>query len=677
MRTTRSSRPGQPRIPLVKRKPIPNHKGAVIRRKQPFCHLYHALQQNFSRVERGYGWPAFWKSEGFRNRVAFRRDYILEQPASFTVHSKAVGFVLVARDGQEQKYSFGQRITCPEGPVWISIHAGRIDAFPCIYVEGDTVCSDDGWLAEDYAAPAVPAGHSRYYTRPCQDPAEWEYSEKLYLPVRTERVQGGTLYEFETELTAVLWVQCPAEQPMEALTVCCGESREEALDPQHCYYSWHPDAHTGKCPRCAVRFAFIPGPKVKLAAIHQYVDFPVRARFQCDDELLNRIWAVAEHTFRLCSGIFFVDGIKRDKWIWGGDAYQSLFVNRYLLADPDVDQRTLLALRGNDPMSTHINTIVDYSLLWILSVKEHYETYGDLAFLRQVWPKMQSLMQFCEQNLDEHGFLVGREQDWTFIDWADLDKAGPVAAIQMLLAACWEDMQALAEVLKTDSVAYQKRLTALKENIDRFYWDAEKGAYIDSFTSGKRHVTRQTNIFAVLFDVASLEKRDRILRNVISNDEVPPITTPYFNFVQLDMLAGAGQLDTVLQKIRDYWGGMLERGAVTFWEEFDPNITSAAQYDMYGDTFGKSLCHAWAASPIYLLAQHFIGLTLTEPDGDHFVLAPQLSYFDRLDCTLPVGRDGWVHLEWDGNDLKVETNCKHGVLLGAPDNSVYKVRSGA
>lgn len=634
--------------------------------------LYHALQQNFSRIERGYGWPAFWKSEGFRNRVVFRRSYTLKNPASFVVHSKAIGYVLVEQNGREHKYPFEQWISCSAEPMRIFVHVGRIDAFPCIYVEGDAVCSDDGWLVEDYAAPAVPAGHSKYYTRPCQDPAEWEYSEKLYLPVRTERVQGGTLYEFETELTAVLWVQCPAGQSAENLTVYCGESREEALDPQHCYYSWHPDAHTGKCPRCAVRFAFIPGPQVKLAAIHQYVDFPVRAQFHCDDEHLNRIWAVAEHTFRLCSGIFFIDGIKRDKWIWSGDAYQSLFVNRYLLADPDIDQRTLLALRGNDPMTTHINTIVDYSLLWILSVKEHYETYGDLAFLRQVWPKMESLMQFCEQNLDEHGFLVGREQDWTFIDWADLDKEGPVAAIQMLLAACWTDMQVLAEVLGMDSSAYRQKHDALQNSIDRFYWDAEKGAYIDSFVSGKRHVTRQTNIFAVLFDVASLKQRESILRNVIENDAIPPITTPYFNFFQLDMLAGAGHLDAVLQKIREYWGGMLDRGAVTFWEEFDPAITGQEQYDMYGDKFGKSLCHAWAASPIYLLARYFIGLTQTSPDGDHFILAPQLTYFGSLDCTLPVGSGGWVQLQWDGHDLKVETNCKHGVLLNVPENTIFR-----
>ena len=47
--------------------------------------LYHAMKQNFSRVERGCQWPAFWKSEGFRNRVAFRRSYTLDRETVFTV----------------------------------------------------------------------------------------------------------------------------------------------------------------------------------------------------------------------------------------------------------------------------------------------------------------------------------------------------------------------------------------------------------------------------------------------------------------------------------------------------------------------------------------------------------------------------------------------------------------
>ena len=57
--------------------------------------LYYAMKQNFSRVERGLGWPAFWKSEGFRNRVVFRRTYELNEKTSFQVFSKSIGYCLV------------------------------------------------------------------------------------------------------------------------------------------------------------------------------------------------------------------------------------------------------------------------------------------------------------------------------------------------------------------------------------------------------------------------------------------------------------------------------------------------------------------------------------------------------------------------------------------------------
>ncbi len=57
--------------------------------------LYHAMKQNFSRVERGYTWPAFWKSEGFRHRVVFRKTFMLKEETSFFVTSRSAGFCLV------------------------------------------------------------------------------------------------------------------------------------------------------------------------------------------------------------------------------------------------------------------------------------------------------------------------------------------------------------------------------------------------------------------------------------------------------------------------------------------------------------------------------------------------------------------------------------------------------
>ena len=56
--------------------------------------LYYALKQNFSRVERGCPWPAFWKSDSFRQRVVYRRTYDLPAATSFRVFGAKDGGVI-------------------------------------------------------------------------------------------------------------------------------------------------------------------------------------------------------------------------------------------------------------------------------------------------------------------------------------------------------------------------------------------------------------------------------------------------------------------------------------------------------------------------------------------------------------------------------------------------------
>ena len=93
----------------------------------------------------------------------------------------------------------------------------------------------------------------------------------------------------------------------------------------------------------------------------------------------------------------------------------------------------------------------------------------------------------------------------------------------------------------------------------------------------------------------------------------------------------------MLSQIKAYWGGMLRLGAVTFWEEFDPGKPLEQQYEMYGDPYGKSLCHAWAASPIYLLARYFVGLRPLSPGGAEYELRLRSRFFRTLDCRFPMG----------------------------------------
>ena len=81
------------------------------------------------------------------------------------------------------------------------------------------------------------------------------------------------------------------------------------------------------------------------------------------------------------------------------------------MADADIDRRTMLALRGNDPMTGHINTIIDYSFLWVISVRDHFDFYGDTDFLRQIYPKVRTLIDFCITRTDDSGFITSADGD--------------------------------------------------------------------------------------------------------------------------------------------------------------------------------------------------------------------------------------------------------------------------
>jgi hypothetical protein len=664
--------------------------------------IYHGMKQNFDREERGFFWPAYWKIAEFRHSIKFSNKYNLKEDTQFIASAKGLGHVNVkwepplGPDGTrppypkwiEKKYRFGEIITCPAKEVTIDIIVANMEGLPCVFIEGEVIKSDCSWIVNDYSHDMIPVGYNKDFTRPEQDPMEFKYTSVICEPVAREVVDGGILFDFGKEITAETILRYPKE--LQELTLCYGESRAEALDVELCYLKQHLMTEgndelfgafeSDKVYRTklrAFRYIFIPegdvAREIELLAEYKYVDFPHRSKFTCSDERVNRIWEVSEETFRLSSGIFFIDGIKRDRWIWSGDAYQSYFINQYLFYDADICKRTILALRGNDPIPQHINTILDYSLYWLISIENYYNMTGDLEFVQMIYPKMESMMQYCSNQLDENGFIYGRPGDWVFVDWADIDKTGTISEEQFLLARSYQAMIAVRKLLGLDSTEYESLFDQLKKNIWKFYWDDAQGAFIDSFSSGKKKVSRHSNIFAVLFDYTTEEETHSILHKVLLNDEISAITTPYFKFYELEIMAKLGQYNYVLENIKSYWGGMLDRGASTFWEEYKPEEPIEQQYGMYGDKYGKSLCHAWGASPIYLIGRYFMGLRPTSIAYETFEIEPDLDSFNEFSSELPVN-EGTVRMEYKAKQLTVTTDKEGGTLkIG---DQIYPLKKG-
>ncbi len=600
--------------------------------------LYHSCRMHMRRDEFDYHFPPFWRLDDSHKNVVFHKRFELAIPGVIRAFANGRGMLEV--DGRRYPFD-GREIQLTAGAHTIEAKLMSADV-PLLFVSG-AVETDDTWDVSCYDGKWVKAGANWYFRDPDKCPVKFPFLYKELAPVNREAVEGGMLYDFGRESFGPVTLADTAEETI----IRYGESREEALSGEAILQQRIPAGGEGALPARAFRYIWVSR-EVAFKAESELLPLRRRGKYSCSDVRLNRIWDVAHHTFHLCSREFFLDGIKRDRWVWSGDAYQSYLINRYCFNDREIMRRTILALRGRDPVPSHINTILDYSFYWIMSLDEYLLMIGDAEFIRRLWPQAVSLMDYCLERRDENGFAANEGNGWIFVDWAEMDKEYAVCAEQMLLLRALETMARLAEAVGEDGSRYQAEFDGLRGKIDDFFWDEEKGAYIDSYASGKRNVTRHANIFALLFGYAG-EKRERILRNVLLNDKVPAIRTPYFKFYELDALCDAGETDEVLRRIREYWGSMVDGGATSIWEEYSPDEPMEKQYGMYGDKFGKSLCHAWGASPIYLLGRWFIGVKPTSPGYRTFEVRPQAADLDWFEGTVPVGPWwGEVHIRVQG-----------------------------
>ena len=141
------------------------------------------------------------------------------------------------------------------------------------------------------------------------------------------------------------------------------------------------------------------------------------------------------HTLDLTCREVFIEGVKRDHWVWSGDAVQSFLMDYYVFGDYDGCRDTLWTLRGKGPVKCHLNRIMDYTFYWFDAVEKYRLYSGDPVFARQVYPRMKSLMDFALSRLDGAGRPADREGDWMFIDWAPktLPNYGGVTSFEQML----------------------------------------------------------------------------------------------------------------------------------------------------------------------------------------------------------------------------------------------------
>ena len=631
--------------------------------------IYHVLQANLRREERGYGRPAFWKQHSPWINVKFQKTFECDG-GYIKAHFSGSGYI--ALDGV--RYKEKETIAVKAGRHTVEALVSNFGGLPALFVESDVCPSDETWLCDPFLGDFIPVGSNGYFDSADKDPEVFPFAYENRQPVSVKKLKEGILYDFGTELFGYLLI-AKAEGKTE-MGVFYGESEEEALDTAHSYITDSVRGQSSyRLKQRAFRYVYItsaPG-DLEVSMDYEYLPLEQKGFFRCDNSLFNDIYSTAVHTFHLNCREGFLDGIKRDRWIWAGDAYQSAKINAYLFFDREIAERTAIGMAGRAPVEQHLNTILDYSLLWIIGLYEHYMTYGNRKFLRSVYPMAENMLAFCETRINQDGFIEGFPNDWTFIDWSDIDKTGAVCAEQMLLIAAYFALEKIAEALRLEEKGFAEKGRSLKERVNEYYWKEDLGAFIDSYASGKNNVTRHANIFAVMYGIADEKQTQSILHRVLKNEQIPQITTPYFKGYELDVLAKLGQFSDIEKVLDSYWGGMLRLGAKTIWEAYDPKQKGIEHYAMYDDKYDRSLCHAWGAGPIYLFGRYYLGVYPTAPGYETFDVAPNPGGLKEICGSVPVN-GGTVTVELDSLNLRVTATKPGGTLLwqGRP----YSLLSG-
>ena len=329
-------------------------------------------------------------------------------------------------------------------------------------------------------------------------------------------------------------------------------------------------------------------------------------------EDLQKIDRASLKTLQDCMQHVFEDGPKRDRRLWIGDLRLQAKANYATFKNMDLVKRCVYLFAGltredgkisaclfTEPVMQADDTFLwDYSLFFVSILYDYYMETKDLDTVKELWPTAWRQIELAQDDMVD-GILRDDEPLTAFIDWKEgLHRQ---VAAQGVWIYCLRQGMELAELTGNESQKQEisNLLDVAKEKALTCFWDEEKQAFV----SGKeRQISWISQAWMTLADVFEKEKSREIMLGILENKEALGVLTPYAYHHVIEALLHVGETEKALELMRTYWGGMIELGADTFWEAFDPEDPLASPY---GNMQVNSFCHAWSCTPAWLLRAYF------------------------------------------------------------------------
>lgn len=333
------------------------------------------------------------------------------------------------------------------------------------------------------------------------------------------------------------------------------------------------------------------------------------------NKMISAIDRIGLATLKECMQTVYEDGPKRDRRLWIGDLYLESLANMYSFKNYELTKHCLYLIAGlsytNGVAASNIfegpkphpqiNPLFDYALIYNVAVKEYVQATGDKATAIDLWPLIKQQLEIPKKYLQPNGMLdykTAAKEWWLFFDWRDgLDKQ---AALQGVVIWAYKNTYELAKMIGKEKELEEipALITKMTKAAHTNLYDASSGVFV---SGDNKQVSYASQAWMILSGVASKAEGAKALLKLPAVSNVVYPGAPYLNHYVIEAMIQCDLKKEAKALVMEYWGGMVNKGADTFWEVYDPKDDFLSPYNFFPV---NSYCHAWSCTPVYFIRKY-------------------------------------------------------------------------
>ena len=379
-----------------------------------------------------------------------------------------------------------------------------------------------------------------------------------------------------------------------------------------------------------------PGKILFISSVCAYAyfrDIEYKGCFKSNDELINRIFDTAAYTLHLCMQEYIWDGIKRDRIVWIGDMYPEISALCSVFGYDPVVEKSLDIVRDNTAPEKFANGIITYSAWWLIIQYRWYMQNGRISYLKQQHKRIIETIKLLGSYVRNDGYFDPKNT-WPLFDWPsnyseELKNSGAHSIIKIMFDNASFLLDELGDS-ENSSFCKEKSAIMMKAEYKDFDY-------------------KQISAMRVFAGIREAKKESERL---LSKNGASGIST-FLGMFTFAAESEAGDTKKALENLRGLYGKMLEVGATSFWEDFDPawcenagridELTPKGTDSLHGDRgaycyvgFRHSLCHGWSSGVCAYISEYILGIKITKPGCREIMIEPHPGGLDSIEGTYPT-----------------------------------------